>query len=57
MKSAKSVVDLTDMANQISEPGLKRANREQLLDAIAEVRRCGLRMSAQIARQVVQFFQ
>lgn len=36
---------------------LKRANREQLLGAIAEVRRGGSPMSAQIARQVVQFFQ
>jgi len=36
---------------------LKRASRTQLLNAIAEVRRGGSPMSAQIARKVVQSFQ
>ena len=36
---------------------LKRACREQLFDAIAEVRNGGSPMSAQIARKVVQSFQ
>ena len=36
---------------------LKRANRTQLLNAIAEVLRGGSPMSAQIARKVVQSFQ
>lgn len=36
---------------------LKRASREQLLNAIAEVRQGGSPISAQIARKVVQFFQ
>lgn len=36
---------------------LKRATREQLFDAIADVRKGGSPMSAQIARKVVQSFQ
>ncbi len=36
---------------------LKRSSREQLLNAIAEVRRGGSPMSAQIARKVVQSFR
>ena len=36
---------------------LKRATREQLLGAIADVRRGGSPMSASIARKVVQSFQ
>ena len=36
---------------------LKRASREQLLDAIVEVRRGGSPMSAEIARKIVESFQ